>query len=98
MNNLAHSTTTALSNPSLASSSRVKKTRAKRAVKQTRFDKGELGYNGMSYRSMCRVDRLEESYDLVLGGLGDVLGQILTRRLRLESSAVVTCTFRAGCS
>eukprot|EP00520_Triparma_pacifica_P013298 CAMPEP_0118650816 /NCGR_PEP_ID=MMETSP0785-20121206/10448_1 /TAXON_ID=91992 /ORGANISM="Bolidomonas pacifica, Strain CCMP 1866" /LENGTH=186 /DNA_ID=CAMNT_0006543215 /DNA_START=57 /DNA_END=614 /DNA_ORIENTATION=+ len=72
MNSLAQSTTTALSNPSLAPSSRVKKTRAKRAVKQTRFDKGELGYNGMSYRTMCRIDRLEESYDLVLGGLGDV--------------------------
>ncbi|GMI29977.1 hypothetical protein TrCOL_g6448 [Triparma columacea] len=69
MAGLAQMTTTALSNPR---GGRVKKTRAKRQVKQTRFDKGELGYNGMSYTAMCRVDRLEESYDIVLSGLGDV--------------------------
>jgi len=69
---LAQKSTTTLSNPAAKGGGRVKKTRAKRAVKLTRFDKGELGYNGMSYTAMCHIDRLEESYDIVLSGLGDV--------------------------
>mmetsp|Transcript_26906 Transcript_26906/g.50990 ORF Transcript_26906/g.50990 Transcript_26906/m.50990 type:complete len:239 (+) Transcript_26906:103-819(+) len=54
-----------------------KKTRKARQQKARKFFGGdggvkdESGWNGMSYVDMCRMDRLEESYDLVIGGGGD---------------------------